>query len=182
MQKIICQNKPEASWYVTLCGCVNVYVCTDLWMQAYVLVCAWENRRNLIYSPRGHLLTESKPLTGPSPNGSLTRLPLYIAAVMETSLEILVLLICALLPRFEQKCFAFCTQPFHWETPDALQLQQINQSTESQRFEHLYANWTMIPPVDYVWRLPMHGCPPLPAGREIICEKGIPPVDILCSI
>lgn len=30
---------------------------------------------------------------------------------MGTSQEILVLLICALLPRFEQKCLTFCTQP-----------------------------------------------------------------------
>lgn len=51
---------------------------------------------------------------------------------MGTSLEILVLLICALLPRFEQKCLKFCRQPLHRETPDALQLQRINQSTYSQ--------------------------------------------------
>lgn len=103
----------------------------------YVLVCVYvpacENRLNLIYSPWGHLLTESSPLTGPRPNGSLTRLLLYIAAVMGISLEILVLLICALLPRFEQKRLTFCTQPLSTgETPDALQLQRINQSTYSQ--------------------------------------------------
>lgn len=81
----------------------------------YVLIVqyvpAWENRLNLIYSPRGHLLTESNPLTGPRRNGSLTRLLLYIAVVMGTSLEVLALLICALLPKFEQKYLTFCTEP-----------------------------------------------------------------------
>lgn len=91
---------------------------------------AWEN---LIYSPQGHLLTESNPLTGPGPNGSLTRLLLYIAAVMGTSLEILALLICAPLPRFEQKTPRIQhTASLHRETPDALRLQRINQSTFSQ--------------------------------------------------
>lgn len=91
---------------------------------------AWEN---LIYSPQGHLLTESNPLTGPRPNGSLTRLLLYIAAVMGTSLEILALLICAPLPRFEQKTPRIQhTASLHRETPDALRLQRINQSTCSQ--------------------------------------------------
>lgn len=51
---------------------------------------------------------------------------------MGVSLEILRRLICALLPRFEQKCLTFSTQALHRETPDALQLQRINQSTYSQ--------------------------------------------------
>lgn len=52
---------------------------------------------------------------------------------MGTSLEILVLLICTLLPRFEQKCSNILhTVSLHRETPDALQLQRINQSAYSQ--------------------------------------------------
>ncbi len=103
--------------HVTVCVCVcrGIYVCMEVCVFVCLCACvwmpAWENRLNLIYSPRGHLLTESNPLTEPRPNGSLTRLLLYIAAVMGTSLEILVLLICALLHRFEQKCLTFCTRP-----------------------------------------------------------------------
>lgn len=83
--------------------CDFVFTCSCLFLPA------WKNRLNLIYSPRGHLLTKANPLTGPRQNGSLTRLLLYIAAVMGTSLEILLLLICALLPRFEH--FAHCLTP-----------------------------------------------------------------------
>lgn len=149
---------------------------------------AWENRLNLIYSPRGHLLTESNPLTGPRLDGSLTRLLLYIAAVMGTSLEIPVLLICALLSRFEQKCLTFCTQPFHWETPDALQLQRINQSTCSQHFQHLS---TCCLPGQWFLRglglglqsltlCYMHGCPPPPAVRAITGWIAISLLSLLC--
>lgn len=67
---------------------------------ACVCGCLRENG-GIIYSLRGHLSTESNPLTGPRQNESLTRLLLYIAAVMGTSLEILVLLICPRLSRFE---------------------------------------------------------------------------------
>lgn len=84
-----------------------VFSCVCVCLHASAL----ENRLNLIYSPWGHLLTESNLLAEPRPNGSLTRLLLYIAAVMGTSLEILVLLICAPLPRFEQKCLTFSAQP-----------------------------------------------------------------------
>lgn len=127
---------------VTPSGCASICLCTDVcFLCMFMCMCvhapAWENRLNLIYSPRGHLLTESNPLTGPRPNGSLTRLLLYIAAVMGASLESPVPLICALLPRFEQKCLPFCTQLFHREAPDALQLHWINQSTFSQHSQHL---------------------------------------------
>lgn len=73
-------------------------------------------------------MTEPNPLTSPRRNGSLTRLLLYIAAVMGTSLEILVLLICTPLSRFEH----FTLHHFHWGTPDALQRLWINQSTHFQ--------------------------------------------------
>lgn len=85
------------------------------------------NRLNLIYGQRGHLLTESKLLTGASPGGGLIRLLLYIAALMGTSLENLPLLICASLPRFQH----FAHGTFLWETPDALMLRRINQSSRS---------------------------------------------------
>lgn len=51
---------------------------------------------------------------------------------MGTSLESPLLLICAPLPRFEQRGLTFCTQPFRRETPDALQLHRINQSAHSR--------------------------------------------------
>lgn len=109
-------------------------------MYVHLCMCLPEqNRLNLIYSPKGHLLTESNPLTGPRRNGSLTRLLLYIAAVMGIFLETLVLLICARLPRFEEKMPNILhTSSLHRETPDALQLRRINQSTYSQ-LSHLSA-------------------------------------------
>lgn len=71
------------------------------WGPLCLFVPAWVRKGWIIYSLRGHLLTESTPLTGPRQNGSLTRLLLYIAAVMGASLEVLLLLICAPLPRSE---------------------------------------------------------------------------------
>lgn len=70
---------------------VNKHVFAPAWVKWVELFTVWG----------GHLLTEPNPLTSPSRNGSLTRLLLYIAAVIVTSLEILVLLICTPPSRFE---------------------------------------------------------------------------------
>ncbi|KAK9530122.1 hypothetical protein VZT92_011648 [Zoarces viviparus] len=53
---------------------------------------------------------------------------------MGTSLEVLALLICAPPPRFEQKTASHSAHgppSLHWETPDALHLQRINQSAST---------------------------------------------------
>lgn len=99
---------------------------------------ACENSLNLIYGPRGHLSTESKPLTGASPDGGLTRLLLYIAALMGTSQENLALLICASLLGFQH----FAHGLFLWEAADVLMLRRINQSSQPP---HLPPARTRIP-------------------------------------
>lgn len=104
----ICSPHKSFTGCECACACVrtrnyvSMYACFCVDVPVFVCACLKKNRLNLIYSPRGHLLTESSPLTGLRRNGSLTRLLLYIAAVMGTSLETVLLLICALQPRFEQ--------------------------------------------------------------------------------
>lgn len=52
----------------------SIYACTVVCFFMRVYVSAWESRLNLIYSPQGHLLTESNPLTGPRPKWKLNKI------------------------------------------------------------------------------------------------------------
>lgn len=150
----------SASIHALMCVCVCfMFSCLC------VYVPAWENRLNLIYSPRGHLLTESTPLPGPRRNGSFTRLLLYIAAVMGTSGDSGVADLCPATQIWAEVPNILHTASLHWETPDALQLQRINQST-----------YTSSPPAacqdndsseDCVWGCTVWAYPPPPPVGEI---------------
>lgn len=108
----------------------------------YVFI-PWESRLNLIYSPRGHLLTESTLLTEPRQNGGLTRLLLYIAAVMGVSPEILPLLICARLPRSKPDRLTFTVQSL--STGKLLMHYSCNGSINLLSLLHLLPARTLIP-------------------------------------
>lgn len=164
--------KKERGEYIHSCICAIIYINVGFCVYILVFECICPREMGwIIYSLRGHLLTESNPLTGPRPNGGLTRLLLYIAAVMGTSLEIVVLLICAWLSRFEH--FAHRPSPLgnSWCITAAMD-QSICLLPALPSLCSLPARTAILQAALCNSVMPRHACPPLPSLRGITNRTG----------
>lgn len=140
-----------------MCEHLFMHECVGFFLCVYALVCvhapARESRLNLIYSPWGHLLTESNPPDRAQTEWKLNKITvIYSSGNGNLSGDSGAADLCPAIQIRAEMASILHTASLHRETPDALQLQRINQSAPSTPISAPAACQDSDPPSeDWAW-------------------------------